>query len=168
MSTHGFTIHLNVEDETGFIVGGNAWNCLTWMDKMGSSARAGNKGFPATSRSGAPIELTALLYHCLAEYSKLNKEGHYSYSTVTLNKKVTKLEEWAQKIKDNFEDSYWLDEIKDNYAKYLNIYKDVVGSPPGLEFEEARLRPNALVALALTPELFTPEHALDYLSTVEK
>jgi glycogen debranching enzyme len=55
MSTHGFSIYINVEDTSGFLVGGNAYNCLTWMDKMGSSARAGNKGYPATSRSGAPI-----------------------------------------------------------------------------------------------------------------
>jgi len=35
------------------------------MDKLGTSQKAGNKGIPATSRDGAPIELTALLAKCL-------------------------------------------------------------------------------------------------------
>jgi glycogen debranching enzyme len=109
MSTHGFSIYLSVEDESGFLVGGNAYNCLTWMDKMGSSARAGNKGYPATSRSGAPIELTALLYYCLVEYDKLNKEGHYRYNSVKLRKTETTLIDWANKIKKNFDEYYWID-----------------------------------------------------------
>ena len=61
MENEGFTISLKMDDSTGFIVGGNFRNCLTWMDKMGSSSKAGNKGIPATSRDGAPIETTALL-----------------------------------------------------------------------------------------------------------
>lgn len=55
MSSQGFTIKLEVDDESGLIVGGNSYNCLTWMDKMGSSAKANNKGYPATPRAGAPI-----------------------------------------------------------------------------------------------------------------
>ena len=65
MDSDGFNVELKLDEETGFIVGGNWRNCLTWMDKMGSSGKAGNKGFPATSRDGAPIELTALLKACL-------------------------------------------------------------------------------------------------------
>lgn len=55
MLTEGFTINLYADEETGFIVGGNQFNCLTWMDKMGSSSRAGTKGLPSTPRAGAPI-----------------------------------------------------------------------------------------------------------------
>jgi len=60
METEGFNINLKLDVKTGFIIGGNWRNCLTWMDKMGSSELAENKGYPATSRDGAPIEMTAL------------------------------------------------------------------------------------------------------------
>lgn len=52
-----------MDNETGFIMGGNYKNCLTWMDVIGSSAA--NMGYPAASRDGAPIECTALLKVCL-------------------------------------------------------------------------------------------------------
>ena len=65
MDNRGFNIELNLDESTGFINGGNSYNCLTWMDKNGSSAIAGNKGIPATSRCGSPIELIALLKNCL-------------------------------------------------------------------------------------------------------
>lgn len=42
------------------------------MDVVGGSAKAGNKGFPATSREGAPIETTALLKCSLDFVHKLN------------------------------------------------------------------------------------------------
>ncbi len=68
--------------EDGFIYGGNDKNCLTWMDKMGSSINSGNIGQPASPRDGAPIEMTCLLKKCLETLIVLNKNKFYPYNSV--------------------------------------------------------------------------------------
>jgi len=37
MESSGFNIELKLDKETGFIVGGNFSNALTWMSKIGGS-----------------------------------------------------------------------------------------------------------------------------------
>lgn len=49
---------------------------------MGSSEKAGNKGIPATSRCGAPIELTALLYVGIKLMKMLYDEQIHNYQGV--------------------------------------------------------------------------------------
>lgn len=91
MDSDGFNITLKLDESTGFIVGGNYRNCihfnfnvgLTWMDKMGSSEKARNKGFPASSRDGAPIEMTALLKLALDFLHRENGLKHYKYDGTT-------------------------------------------------------------------------------------
>jgi glycogen debranching enzyme len=82
MKDEGFNIDIDVDWESGVLIGGNIWNCGTWMDKMGESARAKNKGHPGTSRDGAPAEITGLLKSALRWINQLQEKGEYKWSGV--------------------------------------------------------------------------------------
>jgi glycogen debranching enzyme len=86
MSDEGFNIDIEVDWETGLIMGGNLHNCGTWMDKMGESEKAGNKGVPGTPRDGAAIEITGLLKSCLTWITKLYSQKFFKYDGVTVKR----------------------------------------------------------------------------------
>jgi glycogen debranching enzyme len=178
MKPEGFQIDIYVDWDTGIIFGGNQNNCGTWMDKMGESEKADNKGVPGTPRDGAAVEITGLLYSTLVWLSQLHTEGNYEYAGVSTNKPDTKqitFSEWASKIQKNFERCYYIplnaqDDINYNInTKLVNrrgMYKDLYKS--GKEYEDYQFRPNFPIAMAVAPELFDEKHAFDALSLVDK
>lgn len=113
MKDNGFNIKITCDiDKTGFCFGGNKENCGTWLDKMGSSDYAKNRGVPATPRDGAPIELVAMQFSILSWLHQLNVKGIIQQSGVQINQngrsREIKFKDWAQQMLDNFERCFWV------------------------------------------------------------
>lgn len=175
MKPEGFSIDVKVDWNTGIIFGGSQNNCGTWQDKMGESEKAGNKGVPGTPRDGASVEITGLVYSALSWVAELHESKAFPHGGVDIGdgKSIT-FAEWANKIKANFERCYYVpvdpkdDDQYDVDANVVNrrgIYKDLYKS--GKPFEDYQLRSNFPIAMAVAPDLFTPEKALTALSIAD-
>jgi len=169
MTDLGFNNEIGVDPETGFVFGGNVDNCGTWMDKMGSSQAAGNKGKPSSPRDGSAVEIVGLSYSCLKDLSNLNN-NIYPHKKVTASHGTWTIQEWANKIKENFDRCFWIGgkdgseaEPHPDLVNIVEMYKDSVGS--GNSFTDYQLRPNYPIALAVAPELVNPEYAWKALGT---
>ncbi|KAH7072927.1 glucanotransferase domain of glycogen debranching enzyme-domain-containing protein [Paraphoma chrysanthemicola] len=177
MKSEGFDIKIWTDWETGLIFGGNQSNCGTWMDKMGESEKAGSKGVPGTPRDGAPVEMIGMLYSTVRWCADLYEQGKFKYEGVTLpdGKETITYKAWADKIKANFERTFYVprtaeeDKDYDVNPKIINrrgIYKDLYRS--GKEYEDYQLRPNFPVAMSVAPDLFDPDHALYALQMADQ
>ncbi|KAF7652312.1 hypothetical protein LDENG_00098520 [Lucifuga dentata] len=177
MTDQGFNVEAKVDQDTGFVYGGNRFNCGTWMDKMGESEKAHNKGIPATPRDGSAVEIVGLCKSALRWLVSLHQNGHFPYATVTIRSEGRSLSvpyaDWDQKIQENFEKNFYIshdaldpEEKHPELVHKRGIYKDSCGaSSPWCDYQ---LRPNFTIAMVMAPELFSVQRAWDALDVVEK
>ncbi|XP_044002903.1 glycogen debranching enzyme isoform X2 [Aphidius gifuensis] len=178
MINRGFNNQIGVNPDTGFVFGGNEANCGTWMDKMGSSEKAGNKGKPATPRDGSAVEIVGLSKAAITFIAELYKQNLFPYGSVQRNNRdgstVTwSYKQWADKIQDNFEKYFYVEleegiegEVDTEFIHRRGIYKDCHGATQ--QWSNYQLRPNFPIAMVVAPELFNPQHAWNALNKAEE
>ncbi|XP_031163660.1 glycogen debranching enzyme-like isoform X1 [Sander lucioperca] len=177
MNDEGFNVEAGVDQTTGFTYGGNRFNCGTWMNKMGESEKAHNKGIPATPRDGSAVEIVGLCKSTVRWIVKLHNDGHFPYAAVNIPREgqtySVSYVEWDLKIQENFEKKFYIsrdpqdpEEKQPELVHKRGIYKDSLGaSSPWCDYQ---LRPNFLIAMMVAPELFTVEKAWEALAVAEK
>lgn len=154
MLDRGFNNQIGIHPDTGFVFGGNEANCGTWMDKMGSSEKAGNKGIPTTPRDGSAVELIGLQAGSLRFLQKLAATNDYPYKTVERigksgEKTVWTLEHWADLIEENFDRNFFVTPQSSQYVNKVGIYKDSVGATqPWADYQLRCNFPIAMVAVS--------------------
>ncbi|XP_018012653.1 glycogen debranching enzyme isoform X1 [Hyalella azteca] len=177
MTDQGFNNSVGVDLETGFPFGGNRHNCGTWMDKMGSSEKAGNKGRPATPRDGSAVEIVGLCKAAVSFLAALYRAKHFAYQG------VTRIDDKGNEI--NWTYSFWAQQLSANFTRHFHvpksptsvdkrpdlinrrgIYKDSVGATDS--WPDYQLRCNFPIALAVAPELVDPKEGLEALALAEE
>ncbi|XP_059200245.1 glycogen debranching enzyme [Centropristis striata] len=177
MKDEGFNVVSKVDPATGFVSGGNRFNCGTWMDKMGESDRARNKGMPATPRDGAAVEIVGLSKSAVRWVVELHAKGLFPYDGAKVHRDGKEVfisySQWNQQLQQSFEAGFWVsgdpkdpNEKRPDLVHKKGIYKDSYGaSSPWCDYQ---LRPNFTIAMVVAPELFTVERAWEALQVAEK
>lgn len=172
MTEKGFNNQIGINPDTGFVFGGNDANCGTWMDKMGSSHKAGNKGRPTTPRDGSAVELIGLQMAVLRFMQHMSEKHVIPYNSVErtgnhVEKTIWTYEHWADLIADSFDKQFYVcDETEQKLANKMGIYKDSVGA--SLPWADYQLRCNFPIAMVTAPEMFDAKHAWKALEKAKK
>lgn len=153
MTDKGFNNQIGIHPETGFVFGGNDANCGTWMDKMGSSDKAGNRGRPSTPRDGSAIELIGLEMASVRFMQKMSELKIIPYNSVERTgnnneRTVWTYEQWADLIQLNFEKYFYVGHEGGPLVNKKGIYKDSVNaSQPWTDFQLRCNFPVAMIAV---------------------
>ncbi|ESO09331.1 hypothetical protein HELRODRAFT_109597 [Helobdella robusta] len=174
MKHEGFNVDAGIDWRTGFVYGGNDFNCGTWMDKMGSSWKAGNKGVPATPRDGSAVELIGLSASVVHWLSSMHANHLYPYPHVVGCSQTHTWSQWYDLIRSYFEKYFWIDPMKTldptihdiQLVNRKSIYKDSLGS--SRKYTDYQLRCNFPIAIVVCPDLFEVHHAWQALNMLEK
>ncbi|KAK3819132.1 MAG: glycoside hydrolase family 13 protein [Linnemannia elongata] len=185
MSDKGFQVDVDLDFKTGFVTGGSIYNCGTWMDKMGESAKAGTKGVPATPRDGADVEIIGLLKSSLRWVNDLHTRGKFALEKIDIGEtrfkgkvrpaRTLTLKEWEELIQKNFEKYFYVPTNPEEDSQYViaselvnrrGMYKDTYGSIT--PFADYQLRCNFPVAMCVAPELFDKTHAMGALELAKE
>jgi predicted glycogen debranching enzyme len=138
-------IHLTRD---GLLVAGRSGDSLTWMD-------ARIRGKAVTSRAGCPVELTALWASACSTLSRLAKAaGQTSLAD--------RADTACDRARRAFQKHFWCAATSYPY--------DVLSDIDATEtvFQDATIRPNAIIALATDPACFSPERARATLERARK
>eukprot|EP00917_Polyrhabdina_sp_WS-2016_P010692 GHVP01023520.1.p1 GENE.GHVP01023520.1~~GHVP01023520.1.p1 ORF type:complete len:1118 (-),score=168.66 GHVP01023520.1:6001-9354(-) len=173
MTEEGFNVKTTYE--AGLIYGGNSKNCGTWMDKMGSSLHAGNKGVPATPRDGCAIEIAGLVKSTVRWLSQIEK--HLQSNTIRVSAQGDEMtfNRWNSILEGRLRKVFWIPKestndinyfVDDRLINHRGMWKDTYKASD--LSSDYKLRPNFCVATCVAPEAFPYEETLIGIQTAQQ
>ena len=126
----------------GLLVASAPGRALTWMDAVVD-------GKPVTPRAGKPVEVNALWHAALRSAARLERLAEEPG-------RARELETEAWHVARRFNETFW------------NAEKETLHDVVGEDGPDASVRPNQILAVALTEDLLPPHHARAVYWTVRR